>query len=144
MAIVSTQRGRQAFISNRGIHFLCEINVKQTFQCEDALKLLLNILTIEGGLGCLDHHHGCCHLHYQKRHHHCPFLQYHNFHFRYCLNNQHCQNWRNPSSNYHHHQIIKMWTFHMQVTNAGPTIRDLKILIIYSWSSVENFQFYRY
>ena len=74
MAIVSTQKGRQAFISNRGIHFLCEINVsninflrcenhyycqflgekenitqvKQTFQCEDALKLLLNILTIEG------------------------------------------------------------------------------------------------
>ena len=31
MAIVSTQKGRQAFISNRGIHFLCEINVKQTF-----------------------------------------------------------------------------------------------------------------
>ena len=48
MAIVSTAKGRQAFISNRGIHFLCEINVKQTFQCEDALKLLLNILTIEG------------------------------------------------------------------------------------------------
>lgn len=48
MAIVSTQKGRQAFISNRGIHYLCEINVRQTFQCEDALKLLLNILTIEG------------------------------------------------------------------------------------------------
>ena len=27
---------------------MCEINVKQTFQCEDALKLLLNILTLEG------------------------------------------------------------------------------------------------
>jgi len=48
MAIVSTQKGRQAFISNRGIHYLCEINVKQTFQSEDALKLLLNILTLEG------------------------------------------------------------------------------------------------
>ena len=29
MAIVSTQKGRQAFISNRGIHFLCEINVSR-------------------------------------------------------------------------------------------------------------------
>ena len=29
MAIVSTQKGRQAFISNRGIHFLCEINVSK-------------------------------------------------------------------------------------------------------------------
>jgi len=48
MSIVSTEKGRQAFISNRGIHYLCEINVKQTFQCEDALKLLLNILTLEG------------------------------------------------------------------------------------------------
>ena len=26
------------------------LQVKQTFQCEDALKLLLNILTIEGAL----------------------------------------------------------------------------------------------
>jgi len=57
MAIVSTQKGRQAFISNRGIHFLCEINVKQTFQCEDALKLLLNILTIEGHK-CWSYHSG--------------------------------------------------------------------------------------
>jgi len=57
MAIVSTQKGRQAFISNRGIHFLCEINVKQTFQCEDALKLLLNILTIEGHK-CWTYHSG--------------------------------------------------------------------------------------
>ncbi|XP_023331282.1 neurochondrin homolog [Eurytemora carolleeae] len=48
MAVVSTQKGRLAFISNRGIHYLCEINVKQTFQCEDALKLILNILTLEG------------------------------------------------------------------------------------------------
>jgi hypothetical protein len=36
------------FFCFRGIHYLCEINVKQTFQCEDALKLLLNILTLEG------------------------------------------------------------------------------------------------
>jgi len=57
MAIVSTPKGRQAFISNRGIHFLCEINVKQTFQCEDALKLLLNILTIEGHK-CWSYHSG--------------------------------------------------------------------------------------
>merc|ERR1712012_1341183 len=48
MAIVSTKKGRQSFIQNRGIHFLCEITIKQTFQAEDALKLLLNILTIEG------------------------------------------------------------------------------------------------
>jgi len=57
MAIVSTAKGRQAFISNRGIHFLCEINVKQTFQAEDALKLLLNILTIEGHK-CWAYHSG--------------------------------------------------------------------------------------
>jgi len=57
MVIVSTQKGRQAFISNRGIHFLCEINVKQIFQCEDALKLLLNILTIEGHK-CWTYHSG--------------------------------------------------------------------------------------
>ena len=48
MASVSTKKGRQSFIQNRGIHFLCEITIKQTFQAEDALKLLLNILTIEG------------------------------------------------------------------------------------------------
>jgi len=57
MAIVSTEKGRQAFISNRGIHYLCEINVKQTFQCEDALKLLTNILTIEGHK-CWTYHSG--------------------------------------------------------------------------------------
>ena len=57
MAIVSTKKGRQAFISNRGIHFLCEITVKQTFQAEDALKLLLNILTVEGHK-CWAYHSG--------------------------------------------------------------------------------------
>jgi len=57
MVIVSTHKGRQAFISNRGIHFLCEINVKQIFQCEDALKLLLNILTLEGHK-CWTYHSG--------------------------------------------------------------------------------------
>ena len=57
MAIVSTKKGRQAFISNRGIHFLCEITVKQTFQAEDALKLLLNILTVEGHR-CWAYHSG--------------------------------------------------------------------------------------
>ena len=37
MAIVSTQKGRQAFISNRGIHFLCEINVSNIdfLRCEN-------------------------------------------------------------------------------------------------------------
>jgi len=57
MAIVSTKKGRQSFIQNRGIHFLCEITIKQTFQAEDALKLLLNILTIEGHK-CWAYHSG--------------------------------------------------------------------------------------
>lgn len=57
MAIVSTEKGRKTFISSRGIHYLCEINVKQTFQCEDALKLLTNILTIEGHK-CWTYHSG--------------------------------------------------------------------------------------
>ena len=57
MAIVSTRKGRQSFIQNRGIHFLCEITIKQTFQAEDALKLLLNILTIEGHK-CWAYHSG--------------------------------------------------------------------------------------
>ena len=50
-------KGRQSFIQNRGIHFLCEITIKQTFQAEDALKLLLNILTIEG-TKCWAYHSG--------------------------------------------------------------------------------------
>ena len=38
-------QGRRAFVSNRGIHYLCEIVIRQTFRHEDALKLLLSLLT---------------------------------------------------------------------------------------------------
>ena len=47
-AIVATETGRTAFINNRGVHYLCEINIKQSFQCEKALNLLLNLLKFSG------------------------------------------------------------------------------------------------
>ena len=40
-AIVCSEKGRRSFVSNRGIHYLCEIVIRQTFRYEDALKLLL-------------------------------------------------------------------------------------------------------
>ncbi|CAB4070125.1 unnamed protein product [Lepeophtheirus salmonis] len=43
-SIVSTEKGRKSFIGYRGVHYLCEIIVKQTFQWETAQKLLLSIL----------------------------------------------------------------------------------------------------
>ena len=46
--IVATQTGRDAFIANRGINVLCLLNVRQSFQDEDALELLLDMLTYEG------------------------------------------------------------------------------------------------
>ncbi|QQP50651.1 Neurochondrin -like protein, partial [Caligus rogercresseyi] len=57
-SIVSTEKGRKAFIGYRGVHYLVEIIVKATFQWETAQKLLLSIL----GSGmkpftyCYDHH----------------------------------------------------------------------------------------
>jgi len=45
IAIVSYDKGRQAFINNRGVHVLCEIVTKQTFQHEESLALLLGIMT---------------------------------------------------------------------------------------------------
>ena len=46
--IVATQAGREAFIASRGINVLCSLNVRQSFQDEDALELLLDMLTFEG------------------------------------------------------------------------------------------------
>jgi hypothetical protein len=46
--IVATQTGREAFIASRGINVLCSLNVRQSFQDEDALELLLDMLTYEG------------------------------------------------------------------------------------------------
>ena len=40
MAIVTAgEKGRNAFVGNRGIHYLCETVIKQSFRCEDALKV---------------------------------------------------------------------------------------------------------
>ena len=40
MAIVTAgEKGRNAFVGNRGIHYLCETVIRQTFRCEDALKV---------------------------------------------------------------------------------------------------------
>ena len=40
MAIVTAgDKGRNAFVGNRGIHYLCETVIRQTFRCEDALKV---------------------------------------------------------------------------------------------------------
>jgi hypothetical protein len=49
-AIVSVgeEKGRSAFINNRGIHSLCEVIIRQTFQFEDALDLLLSLLATSG------------------------------------------------------------------------------------------------
>jgi len=46
--IVATEAGREAFIASRGINVLCSLNVRQSFQDEDALELLLDMLTYEG------------------------------------------------------------------------------------------------
>ena len=40
MAIVTAgEKGRNAFVGNRGIHYLCDTVIRQTFRCEDALKV---------------------------------------------------------------------------------------------------------
>ncbi|XP_040575000.1 neurochondrin homolog [Lepeophtheirus salmonis] len=56
-SIVSTEKGRKSFIGYRGVHYLCEIIVKQTFQWETAQKLLLSILG-SGDSTCWSFHHG--------------------------------------------------------------------------------------
>lgn len=54
-AIVGFDKGRLAFISNRGVHVLCDIVTRQTFQHEESLKLLLGILA-SGGHICWNYH----------------------------------------------------------------------------------------
>jgi hypothetical protein len=44
-AIVGFEKGRTSFISNRGVHVLCDIVTRQTFQHEESLQLLLGILS---------------------------------------------------------------------------------------------------
>lgn len=54
---IGGDKGRSAFINNRGIHSLCEVVIKQTFQYEDALALLLSLLTTSGHV-CWSYHSG--------------------------------------------------------------------------------------
>ena len=49
------EKGRSAFIHNRGIHSLCTVITKQTFQFEDATDLLLSLLGMSGHL-CWTYH----------------------------------------------------------------------------------------
>ena len=37
--VIAGDKGRNAFVGNRGIHYLCETVIRQTFRCEDALKV---------------------------------------------------------------------------------------------------------
>ena len=46
-AIVATRVGREAFIASRGMSVLTSLNVRQGFQDEEALELLLDLLTYE-------------------------------------------------------------------------------------------------
>ena len=46
-AIVSSQEGREAFIASRGMMVLSSLNIRQSFQDEEALELLLDVLTYE-------------------------------------------------------------------------------------------------
>ena len=46
-AIVASQEGREAFIASRGMMVLSSLNIRQNFQDEEALELLLDILTYE-------------------------------------------------------------------------------------------------
>ena len=45
---VGGDKGRTAFINNRGVPSLCEVIVRQTFQYEDATDLLLSLLATQG------------------------------------------------------------------------------------------------
>ena len=54
MAIVTAgEKGRNAFVGNRGIHYLCETVIRQTFRCEDALKVS-NVKYAGSGMRKLD------------------------------------------------------------------------------------------
>ena len=46
-AIVCSQEGREAFIASRGMMVLSNLNIRQSFQDEEALELLLDLLTYE-------------------------------------------------------------------------------------------------
>ena len=52
---VGADKGRAAFINNRGIHSLCEVISKQIFQYEDATDLMLSLLSVRGHL-CWSYH----------------------------------------------------------------------------------------
>jgi len=56
-AVVSVggDKGRAAFINNRGIHSLCEVISKQIFQYEDATDLMIALLSVRGHL-CWSYH----------------------------------------------------------------------------------------
>lgn len=45
---VGGDKGRMAFVNNRGVHSLCQVISKQTFQYEDATELLLSLLGHRG------------------------------------------------------------------------------------------------
>ena len=45
--MVTSQEGREAFIGSRGMMVLTDLNIRQSFQDEEALELLLDILTYE-------------------------------------------------------------------------------------------------
>ena len=56
-AVVSVggDKGQLAFINNRGIHSLCEVIIRQTFQYEDATDLLMSLLATRAHL-CWSYH----------------------------------------------------------------------------------------
>jgi len=56
-AIVATHVGREAFIASRGMNVLSLLNVRQGFQDEEALELLLDLLTYERE-NCWQYHCG--------------------------------------------------------------------------------------
>jgi len=56
-AIVSTEVGREAFIASRGMNVLSQLNMRQRFQDEEALELLLDMLTYERDK-CWDYYQG--------------------------------------------------------------------------------------
>ena len=46
-AIVATPAGREAFIASRGMNVLVLLNIRQRFQDDEALELMLELLTYE-------------------------------------------------------------------------------------------------
>jgi len=56
-ATIYYEQGRSAFIGHRGVQSLCEVCVKQTFQFERALDLLLDLLSLSGH-ECWNYHRG--------------------------------------------------------------------------------------